>query len=50
MWFPDQNLHGLGDNVLPVGILSFSTHSKTGGSTKKKFDDMELSDKYTIKF
>ena len=35
VWFPDQNLHCVGDNVLPVGILSFSTHSKTGGSMKK---------------
>ena len=35
VWFPGQNLHSVGDNVLPVGILTFSTHSKTGGSTKK---------------
>ena len=35
VWFSGQNLHSVGDNVLPVGILSFSTHSKTGGSTKK---------------
>ena len=35
VWFSGQNLHSVGDNVLPVGILSFSTHSKTEGSTKK---------------
>ena len=35
VWFSGLSLHSVWDNVLPVGISSFTNYSKTEGSTKK---------------